>query len=827
MLKVYSCLAQEHDLGLLAVAIIICVLASVTAFSAFDQARQDQSRSRMWVALAGSSAGLGIWATHFVAMLAYQSRIPVGYDFLITLLSVAVAVVITSLGWTVALKNKPGAPLLGGAIIGAGTAAMHYIGMAAVEVAGIVRWDPRLVLASIVAGMALASLAVWMHARRTAGTRALPPLVLAVAICGLHLTGMGAVTIYPMGNVTVPVSSIESETLATIVTAAAFLILAVALGLILLERRLANAQVAEADEKAALAEEVLRGAAERERLTARLERQVEISNAAMDNMAQGLSMFDGQQRLIICNRRYADLYDMPAELLVEGTPLSAILAYLNHEHPDFSTVQTGTEAADSGVAVTKTEVRQADGRTVSIHRRPLPLGGWVSTHEDITDVRAAQERIAFLAAHDVLTDLPNRAAFTEELDRLSPLFSRGHQAAVLTIDLDRFKEVNDTLGHPIGDQILKETATRLRDIVRANDLVTRLGGDEFAILQGNIGEAAHAEGLAARVVERLSEPFTFDGHTVAIGASVGISLAPGDGVDGAELMKRSDLALYRAKAENRGTYRFFEEGMDSRLSERRQMETDLRAAIAEEQFEIHYQPLLDLGSGRIDCFEALLRWRHPERGLIQPLDFIGLAEESGLIIPIGEWVLRRACLDASSWPSDIRVAVNVSPAQFKRGDLIGMTADALKSANFEPSRLELEITESVLLNDEAWVGAMLDRLTGMGVRIVMDDFGTGYSSLSYLRSLPFTKIKIDRSFIADLSEGTQSLAIVQATIQLSEKLGMQTTAEGVETVQQFEILAAEGCTQVQGFHISRPIPAADVPALLDELNPPQRSLLVA
>jgi predicted signal transduction protein with EAL and GGDEF domain len=349
-----------------------------------------------------------------------------------------------------------------------------------------------------------------------------------------------------------------------------------------------------------------------------------------------------------------------------------------------------------------------------------------------------------------------------------------------------------------------------------DDMVTRLGGDEFAVIQHGVADANRAGELAQRIIEALDRPFQFDGHTVVVGASVGISLAPRDGKSGDELLKLSDVALYRAKAESRGSFRFFEAGMDARMQERRELEADLRVAIQEGRFEVHYQPLLDLATGAITCFEALVRWRHPTRGLMQPADFIPIAEESSLIIPIGEWVLRQACRDAATWPDDIKVAVNLSPAQFKRGDLIAVTVSALTMAGLDPERLELEITESVLLHDEAWVRSLLERLAALGVRIAMDDFGTGYSSLSYLRSFPFSKIKIDRSFVEDMVGQTESLAIVQATIQLSHKLGMETTAEGVETAEQLDVLVAEGCTHAQGFHVSRPVPASRIEALLLE-----------
>ncbi|HEX8640573.1 MAG TPA: EAL domain-containing protein [Allosphingosinicella sp.] len=815
MLRVFVCIAQEHDLRLVAAAGIICLLAAITAFSAFQQAQSDVPRRPFWICVAGLVSGLGIWATHFVAMLAYQPHLPIGYDVPTTLLSVIAAIAITGLGWCIALHRHPAMPALAGAVVGAGVATMHYVGMSAVEVAGYIVWDRAFVAGSVAAGVALGAAALSIH-RRNGGTRPWgPALLLAAAICSLHFTAMAAAVIYPNLSLEVPVESIDSGTLAVIVIAAALVILSAAFGLVLFERGLARAQLAEARERAALADEIVRGAAEREALTEALKRQAAINIAALDNMAQGLSMYDEYDRLVTSNARYAELYGLPPHLLRSGTPLIEILSYLTANGVFPGTANYYAEqSSTANTEASHTEVELLTGRIIDIQRRPLPGGGWVATHEDVTQVRQASAKAAYLAAHDVLTGLPNRVSFSAHLRAAAERALPGAGFALHTIDLDRFKEVNDTLGHAVGDQILKETAARLRSLVKRGDVVTRLGGDEFAVLQHDVANSADAAALAAGFVEKVAEPFVFDGHTVAIGASVGISLAPENGAVGDELLKMSDVALYRAKAERRGMYRFFEAGMDLRLRERRELEADLQAAISEGQFEVHYQPLLNLRTGKIGCFEALVRWRHPTRGMVQPLDFIGIAEESGLIIAIGEWVLRQACRDAAAWPEDVRVAVNLSPAQFKRGDLLAMTTNALAAADLQPSRLELEITESVLLHDEQWVRSILHKLTRLGVRIAMDDFGTGYSSLSYLRSFPFNKIKIDRTFVADLVGMTDSLAIVQATIQLSDKLGMETAAEGVETREQLELLAAEGCTQIQGFHVSRPVPVSQVPELL-------------
>ncbi|WP_235506485.1 EAL domain-containing protein [Altererythrobacter sp. Root672] len=786
---------------------LICLASSCIAFAAFEQAERDRSRKLLWTLLAAVVAGLGTWATHFVAMLAFKPDLPMGYNFSTTLLSVGAAIFVSGIGWSIALSRRPAAAIVGGAIVGAGVGTMHYIGMAAVEVAGFVVWDQDLALASVVVGVTLAACSMWAARSATAARKA-APLLLTLGICGLHFTAMAAASIYPSNAMIVPSNSVDSGTLAIVITAGVMMIFGAGFGVIHFERRLARAQFAEAKERAALADEILVGALEREALTARLEREVTISSAALENMGQGLSMFDEHDRLVRFNRKYAELYGIPEHLLTPGTAVSEILHHLIGtglfpQSAEFYADLLGVLVDEGG----RHEVELADGRIIEIHVQPAPMGSWVATHEDVTEARRTADRIAYLAQHDTLTGLPNRSAFAENLSAAAGEARENCGLAVLTIDLDRFKEVNDTLGHPFGDRILEQAAARLRQVVGPDDVLTRLGGDEFAVIQSGTPDAEAASALAARIVDAIEQPFRFDGHTVAIGASIGISVSPRDGKDADELLKKSDLALYRAKEENRGSFRFFETGMDARMQERRQLEAELRIAIEQGQFEVHYQPLLDTGTGRIASFEALVRWNHPLRGLVQPGDFIPIAEESNLIIPIGEWVLRQACHDARDWPEDVKVGVNLSPAQFKRGDLITVTLSALSNAELAPSRLELEITESVLLHDEAWVRSILERLSALGVSIAMDDFGTGYSSLSYLRTFPFDRIKIDRSFVADLVGAGDSLAIVQATIQLSQKLGMETTAEGVETQEQLAILTGEGCTHAQGFLIGHPVRA--------------------
>ena len=433
------------------------------------------------------------------------------------------------------------------------------------------------------------------------------------------------------------------------------------------------------------------------------------------------------------------------------------------------------------------------------------------------DLASSREEAHHLALHDALTGLPNRAFLAQRLEQaLAHAQRHNTKLAMLCLDLDRFKQVNDTLGHPLGDALLRAVAGRLRGCLRGCDTVARLGGDEFAIIQAPLDRAEEAGTLAQRIVEALSKPYDLNGHQVVVGASVGIALAPADTTDAGHLLKIADMALYRAKVDGRGVFRMFEPGMDTKLQARRMLELDLRRAVEVQEFELHYQPLVDLASGQVNALEALVRWRHPERGLVRPDEFIPLAEETGLIGPIGAWVLHRACADAAEWPVDVRVAVNVSAAQFKGSGLVAAVLDALATSTLPPERLELEITETALLADADATLAVLRELRAKGVRIVMDDFGTGYSSLGYLRSFPFDKIKIDRCFIRDIEVNADCKAIVRAVTGLGSNLGIATTAEGVETAAQLDQLRVEGCDQVQGYLFSRPVPARDVAALLGQ-----------
>jgi diguanylate cyclase (GGDEF)-like protein/PAS domain S-box-containing protein len=447
------------------------------------------------------------------------------------------------------------------------------------------------------------------------------------------------------------------------------------------------------------------------------------------------------------------------------------------------------------------------GRRVAFEGRD----GYLVAVVDITERRKAEARIAYMAHHDGLTNLPNRELYQE---RLRQALEAGQRVAVLCVDLDLFKNVNDSFGHPTGDGLLRQVADRLRALVRGNNVAARLGGDEFAVILAADLSPKEVSGFAARLIGALSEPYDIDGNEAVIGASIGIALSPGDGATSEELMRNADMALYRAKQDGRGVHRFFERDMDLQAQKRREMELDLRRAFANDEFELHYQPLVDIKTDKISGFEALLRWRHPEKGMISPAEFIPVAEDIGLITSIGEWVLREACSKAAKWPHPVKVAVNLSPVQFRSRNLVQVVISALANSGLSPKRLELEITESVFLAETEANLAILHQLRELGVAISMDDFGTGYSSLSYLRSFPFDKIKIDRSFVKDLAERSDCVAIVRAISGLGRSLNITTTAEGVETTDQLDWLRAEGCNEVQGFLFGAAKPAVEVEQLL-------------
>jgi diguanylate cyclase (GGDEF)-like protein len=787
MFRVLNCLGGEHDLRLVALAGLICFIASVVAISLFHRAAATEGRVRTaWLALAGVATGCGIWATHFIAMLAYEPGVPVAYDIRLTVLSLMLAIAITYIGLGVALRRQlRWRPVLGGAIVGAGVASMHYTGMWALELPGRVAWSPDLVAASVALGIVFGSAALAVAVRRDdpRGTL-IAGLLLTLAIVAHHFTAMGAAEVIPDPARAFDQFSMSPAMLAIAISNAALAILGLSFAGALADRRLK-------------------------------EKSHQMATA-VNNMSQGLVMFDAAERLVMRNDRYLEMYGLSPEDAKPGSTLREIIR---------NRIATGTLARDpdeyraelleaiSDGQTTKWIVEGPDGRAIAVTNKPMSGGAWVATHEDITERRRAEQRIAHLAHHDPLTDLPNRVSFNNHLAAtLAQAAAAAESFALFSVDLDRFKEVNDVFGHAVGDELLREATRRLQDAAQGA-FVARLGGDEFALIVSDAPQPASAETVGERLLEAFGDDLHIDGHLLRIGLSIGVAIYPADGTEAETLIGNADAALYRAKADGRGTMRFFEAEMDKLLRERRALQQDLRLALDHGQLSLYYQPQARI-DGEIIGFEALLRWHHPKYGLVPPATFIPLAEESSLIIPISEWVLREACREAASWPNPLQIAVNLSSIQFRYGDLPTTVHAILLETGLSPSRLELEITESVLIDDLPRAVSMLRRLKTLGVRIAMDDFGTGYSSLSYLQAFPFDKIKIDQSFISNLEHSPQSATIVRAVIGLARGLDLPVVAEGVETKHQRAFLAAEFCDNLQGYLIGRPRPITDYAELL-------------
>jgi diguanylate cyclase (GGDEF)-like protein len=558
---------------------------------------------------------------------------------------------------------------------------------------------------------------------------------------------------------------------------------------------------------------------------AKARQKAEQLRCTLENMSQGIMMVTKDLDIPIINARCGELLGLPPEV-VRHPPrfdeLTALQERRDAERRASATPDGGSPGLEPPLPhdtpCTVTEREMADGTVLEVRSVPLPEGGLVQTFTDITKRHQAEAHVVRLASEDPLTGLLNRRVLRAMLEDIVPAFDERGEVesllAVLFVDLDRFKVINDALGHRTGDILLQRVAERLKAAVGPGVLLARLGGDEFAIAVPAPCTRGEIAQLAGRLLDAVSPPFDIDGYHVRIGASIGIALGPGDGASVDDLLKAADLALYAVKAENRGTYKFYNQAMSAELTERREIETDLRAALEQGELELHYQPIISLADNRICGFEALARWRHPEKGMIPPARFIPIAEDCGLILPIGEWALKAACREAVRWPGELKIAVNFSPVQLLIPDLPDKVAQLLAETGLAPHRLEIEITEQTMLEDDELTLAALRRLKDLGVRIVMDDFGTGYSSLSYLRTFPFDKIKIDRSFVADLKVGSDQIVIVQAVVSIARALGITITAEGIELEHQRDVLKALGCDEAQGFFFARPLPAEAIDALI-------------
>jgi diguanylate cyclase (GGDEF)-like protein/PAS domain S-box-containing protein len=770
MFKIYNCIAYAHDLRLVGLAALVCVLASFAAINLLRHAQKSSRQARgMWLAVSAISTGFGIWATHFIAMLAFTPGIPSGYNIVLTMLSLVAAILLTGAGLAVSLTpNWRHGPWLGGAIVGGGIAAMHYTGMAAFEIEGIILWDPVLVTISILLGAAIGAVAlpVGLHGKeekwKIGGA-----LLLTLAICSHHFTAMGAVSIIPDPTIEVSPSALPAGLLAIGVAIVSVAIIGLALAGVVLDVR------------------------DHRRSELEVERMRDLANASVE----GLLVCDGEA-IVSVNTSFAELTGMSAASLA-GSRLERL----------FPDQLARIELLSGSDKTVETQLRHLNGSMspVELIQRPIVYAGrphQVIAVRDLKPRKDAEQHIYFLAHHDALTSLPNRSHFNARIDQEIAALSKGKSLAVLCLDLDKFKEVNDLFGHTTGDNVLQMVAARVTAVLGERQMMARLGGDEFAVLMPDVANPAAASRLAETILEALRA--SDDAAETHIATSIGIALCPDDAADRHSLLTHADTALYRAKSEGRNTYRFFEAKMGVEVRERRLLEHDLRHAIARDELRLVYQPQKVVESEAISGFEALLRWKHPTRGEISPAVFIPIAEETGAILQIGDWVLRTACREAASWPQPLKIAVNVSAAQLYNASFVGELHQILLETGLPPRRLEIEITETALVRDFDRALRMLRQIKALGVAIAMDDFGTGYSSLSNLRAFPFDRIKIDGSFIKSVNSNDQAATIVRAVLGLGRGLGLPVIAEGVETGAELKFLRDENCTEVQGYLLGRP-----------------------
>ena len=813
MLQVVDFFLVGHDLRFVALAALVCLTSSYACMSLLHHAARAEGRIRnIWNLVAALAVGFGIWATHFVAVLAFRPGFSFSYDLGLTAASLAIAIAVCGAGIAMTIRGEgAGDHFLGGAVVGVGISTMHYTGIAALVMGGGIVWNGGMIAASVIAGLVLGGLSMVNTMGDGPQARIRGAVLLTVAICAMHFTAMGGADF----DKCFPLSAdgeINSGWLSAAITFISLLIVGAAIG---------GAMLNEADRRRTAREEA-RHLLDAERIS-EVSQRLEL---AMAHMAQGLALYDAGGRLQLFNNRLPEMLGIPAGQDLVGLSFREICRLtviggnaLPHDlerRTDAAVAEHAPLIARGGEAVHTSQ----DGRTLRIVHNPIGDGSWVSTIDDITERQRSQAAIAHLARHDGLTGLPNRILFNEHFDSaLSEVDEGDSNLAVIAIDLDRFKEINDGYGHAAGDTVLQTLAARLTSGLKEGETIARLGGDEFAALKTFTSMDALRDFLA-RIEAGLFGRVEFEGGWVNTGGSIGVAVYPDDGVDRSKLLNNADLAMYRAKAEFDRRICYYEREMDEHSRQRRDMAKDIWAALEQDAFYLVYQVQKSVATNEITGYEVLLRWDRPGHGLVSPADFIPVAEECGAIGAIGIWVLNMACLDAASWPAQHKIAVNISGLQLGQVDLIETVRTVLIQSGLPPSRLELEVTETSIIADKTRALHILRQIRAMGVSIALDDFGTGYSSLDTLRSFPFDKIKLDRSFMSDVELNEQSKAIVRAILALGRSLRVPVLAEGVETMAQLDVLKAEGCDEAQGFLLGRP-------GLIDwndALEPPMMSM---
>ncbi len=772
MMNVISCTVYSHDIRLVLLAALTCAAGATATIRLTHRATRSTAMEKAaWLLIASIVAGASIWCVHFIAMLGYKPGVPIAFDSVLTIMSLMVAIVGAGIGFAIATSARYRfAPAIGGAILGLAIVSMHYTGMMGYRVQGIVSWDRSYLAASILLAAALTAVSLHIAlATQFANRLVAASGVLVVAIVSLHFTGMTAFHVEPM---LVDGSFSNPEAMLTLAIAISF--------------------VAAVIITAGIASQLIGTSARAE------------ASEALINMSNGLLMIAPNLTVRLYNNRVREMFGLdPADLRI-GMPL---LQYLRNVGAKAGWDEARTQRVyDNHVKWMASDVTERldhhfdNGDVFTIVCRPLPEGGAVITYDDVTEAREGQKIISHMAFHDALTGLANRRSLADKITKL-----HGEQRyAMLLIDLDRFKAVNDMLGHGVGDQLLVEVAQRMLAAVGDEGTVFRIGGDELAVLTRSDTEAARAMGK--QIVETISSSFNIAGHTLSIGCSIGVAFA--DAATGTETVQQmADLALYKAKENGRGRIEFYCDGMIESAASRRQIERELVGATAAGQFEMHYQPLFSLPARNLVGFEALLRWNHPDRGMVSPAEFIPLAEQTGAIVEIGAWVIDEACRQAALWPNDTYVSINISPVQLRAVDILKQLTAAFDRHGITPSRIEVEITETAMVDSSEQIRGILAGLRALGVRIAMDDFGTGYSSLAHLREFELDRIKIDRSFINASRDDAGAAAVVRAVTGMAADLKIATTGEGVETAEQLEKLVALGCGTAQGYHLGRPLTA--------------------